>query len=170
MYSQSCKLYCPMSSPCSLIVIQYFTIECGYNRNCKHGLMSSPCTLVVIQYLVIIMFMQITCCASLHMHGHTWNHCPLGRAGGIHEAKKIPLTPNKGQAVNMRTPCARTRGNLGKLSSSPFALSFVGLYFLADILGESSWVRRPLGRDGAFRRPKRMKTSESKLISTGGGS
>ena len=87
---------------------------------------------------------------------YTWNHCPLGRAGLIQAAKKIPLIPNKGQAINMRTPCARTRGNLGKLSSFPLALSLTGLYFLADILGDTSWIGRPSERDCSFRRPKMM--------------
>ena len=36
--------------------------------------------------------------------GLTWNHSPLGRAGLIHAAKKMPVTARTGQAMIMRMP------------------------------------------------------------------
>ena len=36
--------------------------------------------------------------------GLTWNHSPLGRAGFIHAAKKMPVTARMGQAIVMKMP------------------------------------------------------------------
>ena len=36
--------------------------------------------------------------------GLTWNHSPLGRAGLIHAAKKMPVTARMGQAMVMKMP------------------------------------------------------------------
>ena len=49
----------------------------------------------------------------------TWNHSPLGRAGLIQAAKKMPLTARSGQAMSMMMPWARSSAALGKATSSP---------------------------------------------------
>ena len=36
--------------------------------------------------------------------GLAWNHSPLGRAGFIHAAKKMPVTARMGQAMVMKMP------------------------------------------------------------------
>ena len=83
----------------------------------------------------------------------TWNHCPPGRAGLMKEAKKTPQIPNKGHAISMRVPCARTKGSLGKSSPSPLVFTTTGLYFFLDIVGNSSCGKRESGSDSAFLRP-----------------
>ena len=39
----------------------------------------------------------------------TWNHSPLGRAGRIQAAKKMPVDARRGHAINMRIPCVLMR-------------------------------------------------------------
>ena len=37
-------------------------------------------------------------------HLCTWNHSPLGKAGLIQAAKKMPLKARRGQEINIRIP------------------------------------------------------------------
>ena len=39
---------------------------------------------------------------------HTWNHSPLGSAGLVQEAKKMPTAANIGQAINMSIPVTKS--------------------------------------------------------------